>query len=263
MKNVQVLMYHRVCSDDESVTSPYALSRNVFRRQMEYLLAHGYRVLRIADLITQDQNSVPSGERGVLITFDDGYLDNYENAFPVLQEFGFTACISLVADFNRRRNWWDRRYAIMKAPLLRPDQISEMVKGGIEFGTHTINHPSLPSLGERELEQELIGSKHIVEDITGKPVRWLAYPYGDVNSRVKRAARKAGYSCGFAVNSGPLHFESDLYEIRRICIVNNASSAYLLSELSGFRKTFRWGRWAMKRLVGGRNKYHNELSPEE
>jgi peptidoglycan/xylan/chitin deacetylase (PgdA/CDA1 family) len=154
-----------------------------------------------------------------MLTFDDGYLCTYQNAFPVMQDLGFTAVIFLVTDFSRRANWRDFKDRAMRAPLLEPRHIYAMKETGIEFGSHSVNHSSLPCLADHHLVDELARSKQILESITNESVSMLAYPYGDVNDRVKNAVRTAGYSCAFAVNSGPLNFYADAIRYQLIVTV--------------------------------------------
>jgi peptidoglycan/xylan/chitin deacetylase (PgdA/CDA1 family) len=226
---------------------------------MEYLAGRGYRTPRFADLADEPADHT----RQVVLTFDDGYLDFYENALPILRECGFTAVMFLVADFSRHTNWWDYGNHPLRAPLLRKNHISTMQQEGIELGSHTCSHRSLVALGDSELRDELARSKSVLEDLTSHPVTLLSYPYGDVDGRVKAAAREVGYSCGLAGQSGPLHFSADRYEIRRVLVTNRPSDAYMFSKVSGLDKTLSWGRWMCKRMIGRHNSYHVEPETHE
>jgi len=259
-KNIPTLVYHRVCSDHESAHSDFVVTKTVFQKQMEYLACHDCYTPRLDDLLTGKTNGGISAKRPVILTFDDGYLCIYQNAFPVLQNFGFTAIVFPVTDFSRRTNWWDFKDKAMRAPLLEPHHVDEMRTAGIQFGSHSVNHPSLPCLADDELVEELVRSKQTLEDITKETVSMLAYPYGDVNERVKSAAREAGYSCAFAVNSGPFNFYKDVYEIRRVSVANNSNATYMFSILSGLNAAYKWGKWSAKRLLGFSNQYHGELT---
>ncbi len=251
-KHLQVLMYHRVCGEQESVTSRYVVSKRTFRRQMKFLTLHGFCTPTIENILRGVPSHCPAKRQPIIITFDDGYLDTYEYAFPVLQEFGLSAMVFLITDFSRGVNSWDENGALSKAPLLRPDHIRKMSESGIQFGIHSFTHPSLPSLSDAELEQELSLGRAAWRDATHQTFLTLAYPYGDVNQRVKNAAKKAGYHCAFSAYSGPLRYSSDLFEIRRIFMTNRSSPFYLLYKTSGLDHLFRWGVWFLKHRFGGR-----------
>lgn len=251
-----VLMYHQICSDTTKDVSEFIVLQQVFRQQMLYLYEHGYVTPSLTDAFSDE----PVGGKPVVITFDDGYMNNYQFAFPILQEFGFRAHISLIGDQSIRTNLWDREKGIPQAELMRVEHIEEMAANGMEFGSHSHTHKSLPSLAQDELEEELAISKESVERIIGRPTEFIAYPYGDVDDRVKRAVRNAGYKFAFATHTGPLDFHADAYEIRRILVENRSDTRYLYSKFSGINKTYMWGKWFAKTLLGKRNKFQYELS---
>lgn len=237
----RVLMYHSVAHDrDDGPVSPFKVSRSSFGAQLSHLRTRGYRTPPLDEGITS------GADADVLITFDDGYLDNYTVAFPLLQEHGLRASLFVVADFQRRRNFWDDEAPSRNAPLLEPRHMREMAAHGIEFGSHTLTHAALSRLGDVALRRELVDSKHAIEDIIGGPVRHLAYPYGDVDRRTKAAARAAGYTAAFGVNSGPLRPATDRFEIRRVLVGDSANVFYLHSKLLGFEKFIRWAYWSCR-----------------
>lgn len=254
MSDIVPLVYHRVCPDSESDASPYVISATKFRRQMEYLVRKNYRALSLADVCAPSR-SKRRAQRGVVITFDDGYLDTYTTAFPILQELGLTAVVFLVADFSRRTNWWDVPLGVPRANLLEPGHIQEMVRVGIDFGSHSQTHRSLPDLSDQERCHELCDSKKAIEDITGRAVLAFSYPYSHVNSRTKAAVQAAGYACAFAVHCGPLRIHRDLWEIRR---VNAESSPYLkrfAMAVNGAERFAQWVWWRGKAFIHSEQRY--------
>jgi len=259
MVGVPVLMYHRICRDEVPADLEFLVSESVFALQMEYLAAHAYSTvpLRDADLFSRDSRGLR--KKSVVLTFDDGYRDNLEIAVPILRRFGFTAAVFLVGAFQSGSNWWDTMKGLKGESLLRPADLRVMEQEGVEFGSHTMNHVSLPGLSDDEMVQELRESKALLERFLHHPVFSVAYPYGDVNPRVKTCAREAGYSMGFATNSGPLRTSSDPFEIRRVPMENRADASYMIWKLSGLDKAFRWTKWSMKRLVGKHNLHQSEL----
>ncbi len=256
MKVIPVLMYHQICEDGTFGPSEFIVSASTFRRQLQYMADHGFSTPRIGDLV---RGTTDASHKPVLLTFDDGYLNNYQIAFPILQEFGFTALISLVADPSVRTNEWDQRKGIAPTSLMERHHIREMADYGIEFASHSYRHKSLPHLDNEELTIELVRSKEAVEEIVGKRAEALVYPYGDVDQRVKQAVRDAGYDCAFATHSGPLDFYADLYEIRRMIVLDNADPMYMRWILSGGKKAFMWMVGVTKKLFGRRNRFQDEL----
>jgi peptidoglycan/xylan/chitin deacetylase (PgdA/CDA1 family) len=248
MNAIPTLLYHRVCPEAEYFNSSYVVRASAFRRQMEYLARHGWKSATVADL-TEDRRHGRSAAKGVLITFDDGYLDNYTTAFPILKEFGFTALVLLIGDMSRRTNWWDVPLGVPEAKLLMPDQIREMAEGGIEFGSHSLTHRSLPGLSDSQLEDEVVGSKRVIEEVTGRPVTAFSYPYSHIDERTKRAVQAAGYSVAFSVESGPFCTAADPWEVRRTNVTSSAQGIRYALKLNGVEKCRTWFWWRSKRAL--------------
>lgn len=232
-----VLMYHSVTTRDDPPPSDFIVTASAFKAQLRHLKERGYRTPTVDELI-DGRALVEPGRPSVMLTFDDGYLDNYTVALPLLLEHGFTATVFAIADFRRRENWWDAPPS-RGCPLLEPRQMREMQAHGIAFGSHGLSHRAMSSLSDADLTRELVDSRHRLEDLLGAPVRSLAYPYGVVCGRVKRAAARAGYHAAFAVSSGPYSLRRDLYEIRRNVITNVASDLYMAVKLSRLYQAWR------------------------
>jgi len=264
LKGLQTFVYHRVCADDAWYPSPYVVTASAFRRQMEFLHSRGYYTPALADVLDGTLAAHNGHRRAFLLTLDDGYLDNFEHALPVLREFGFRAIIFLVADFSRRDNWWDLPDGVPRASLLEPDHIKEMSAHGIEFGSHTLHHPHLPALPDAALREEVVRSRASIEEIVQKPVECFSYPYSDLDNRVRAAVMAAGYRCAFAVNTGPRAFSSDLFEIRRLNVDNGAGWLSLHAKLSGAEKAVLYSWWRGKRSLSSirARQYHSALREE-
>jgi len=125
-----------------------------------------------------------------IITFDDGLLSFYENAYPILKEKNIKVTIFPVAGLLGKTGGWDvmGKTSHMSAPMLR-----EIAAAGHEIGSHSLTHANLVWLDDRELRKELRDSKDILEDVIGMPVRSLSFPFGSWNERVWDAAKSAGY----------------------------------------------------------------------
>ena len=213
-RSIPVLMYHRVLPD--SADPPMHgiwIRESAFARQLESLHRRGFAPIsfREYDSFLLGERQIP--RRPIILTFDDGYADNYTVAFPYLQKYGFGAVIYAVTDTDRRTNFWDT--GEKPAPLLTPEQLRELSRSGIEIGSHTITHPRLTSIDAGNVRKELTGSKQRLEDILGTEVLSFAYPYGALDTSVKGMVAEAGYRYAAAADSGPTALHDDFLEIRR------------------------------------------------
>lgn len=212
---IPVLMYHRIVTEQpagDSLTGLTVTARQ-FEAQLRSLQQRGFSTLtfREIDAVARREQSLPA--RPILLTFDDGYEDNYSQAFPLLQQFGMNGVVYLVADRKRRTNFWDGDRP--QVPLLSFAQVREMARHGIEFGSHTLAHPHLPSLSSSKAKEEIRRSKFVIEDLLGTSVVSFAYPYGEVSDEVKAIVADEDYRFAVAADNGPLVFYRDPYQIRR------------------------------------------------
>jgi peptidoglycan/xylan/chitin deacetylase (PgdA/CDA1 family) len=207
---------------------------------MNLLKRLGYVSLSLQNLAAylRGQKNIPT--KSVVITFDDGYEDNFTHAWPILRETGTAANIFLVTDMIGKSNVWDQNPvgAIRESPLLTEDQIKEMQDGGIFFGSHTANHIDMTKENSAWVREELERSKKRLEDLTRRYDTAFCYPYGRLNTEVKRWVREAGYSCALAGDEGPLKQEADLFNLRRVQVFPGTS-------LFGFWKKIQswYPRW--------------------
>jgi peptidoglycan/xylan/chitin deacetylase (PgdA/CDA1 family)/glycosyltransferase involved in cell wall biosynthesis len=211
---IPVLCYHRVVEKPLSGRlAGLGVPIERFALQLTALHRWGYTSITFEDLLAYLKGSRPLPPRPIILTFDDGYEDNYTLAFPLLQRYGMRAVIFAVADLARRWNFWDPDGE--RAPLLSPAQIREMAAAGIEFGSHTLSHPYLPQMEGARLRQELIGSRQRLEDLLGKAVVSFAYPYGAYSTAVRTAVQEAGYAFAVANDIG-VPFLKDPWAIARV-----------------------------------------------
>jgi peptidoglycan/xylan/chitin deacetylase (PgdA/CDA1 family) len=208
---VAILAYHSL-DDSGSVIST---SPRVFAEQMRILFKLGADIVSLKEIARRKDSSGP-GKPTIAITFDDGFRNVYEQGFPVLRQYGFPATVFLVTDYCGGMNSWPSQPAgIMRQPLLSWTQIKEMNQAGITFGSHTRTHPYLTELSPHNAEQELVGSKKVIEDALGLPVDTFAYPYGSCNDMVKELARTHfALACSTAL--GFVHRQSDRFALERL-----------------------------------------------
>lgn len=211
---IPILCYHRVCRiEDRGPDSPsLCVSPEQFESQMHFLKVMGYGTVSVQDAAAALEGRKNLPPRCVALTFDDGYEDNFLRAFPVLKKYGFVATIFVVTDGIGKNNSWDSG----SAALLKEEQIREMSRAGIIFGSHTASHLDLTQGSEDKIRDELTRSKQKVESLTSRRDTCFCYPYTRLVPRVKELVKECGYYC--AVSGDPLNIvdKDDVYELPRV-----------------------------------------------
>lgn len=233
---IPVLMYHRV-TEGPVQGSKYNvfITRDRLREHLASLKARGFETVTFGDFF---QRKLP--KKPVMLTFDDGYEDNYRNLLPLLREFKMKAVGYVLGDRKHKTNFWDTSKGEPEAALMSSEQIKEMADcGQVEIGAHSLSHRHLTELPIVDMKKEVGESKKNLEELLGRPILSFAYPYGDVNAEVKKAVQEAGYPFGIAVNSGPTRFDGDLLEIRRVHMFQETSGIDFWKKTSGFYLRYR------------------------
>ncbi len=209
---VPILTYHSIDSSGSVIST----SPDQFRRQMEILKRSAFTVLPLNRLCSIIQSREAMPESSVVITFDDGFKNVYQHAFPVLKEHGFQATIYLVTSFCGKNNRWPGQPgSIPLFDLMDWTEIEEMAENQMEFGSHSATHRNLKALAENELQEEILHSKEVLVDRTGRTNISFAYPYGKQSSAAKRIVEEKFYSA-CSTNMDFVSTESDLYFLPRI-----------------------------------------------
>lgn len=258
---VKVLLYHRVV-DDERLSRAHWSCINIeqFRQQLELLDRWGFTTITLHDyrLFCQGELSLPA--KPVILTFDDGYLDTYKYAFPVLQEFGMRSVVFVLGDRRIRTNYWDKDRGIPEAPLMEGEHIIEMHEAGFEIGSHSLSHVNLTQIPEDKAWEEISRSRILLEILLNDSVKSFSYPYGLLNGMTKRMVKHAGYSIGCSVGSGPATFGRDPLEIRRITISNAISSGGFAVRLLAPFQRYAWMRWKLRKLLTKVDRRQREIN---
>ena len=223
-----VLMYHNIGIPPKEVAlkSLYVTPR-MFRFQMWYLKTSGFKVVSLHEILSFI-NGKNSPKRLAAITFDDGYQDFYDNAFPVLKTYKFPSTVFLVSDLVGKESLWDSRG---KERLLHWDSILEMKDAGVVFGSHSKTHPFLSRLSWNELTDEIRGSKIMLEERLKNPVDFFCYPNGDYDNRVLETVAAAGYKGAVTTKRGLIHRNDRPFEMRRSFIRYNTHPMLFLYKL--------------------------------
>ncbi len=214
--SIKVLMYHRVVRDSYR-TPGYAwtVSQSQLRKQIEMLDKWGYTWISFQDYILCREGKLNLPMKPVVLTFDDGYDEVYQYAFPVLEEFKARATIFVLGDPSIRTNSWED-LSLWGTPLMDREKILELHRAGFEIGSHSLTHQDLSLLSLNDAWNEITKSKEDLEEFIGEEVIAFAYMFGSTTPDVEGLVRKAGYNFGCGTYSGPPKFEDDIYNIRRI-----------------------------------------------
>jgi peptidoglycan/xylan/chitin deacetylase (PgdA/CDA1 family) len=186
-----------------------------FRAQMAYLHRLRYRVLSLPEAleVLSARRSLP--RRAVVLTFDDGYQNFREHAFPVLQRYGFPATVFLVSGLLGQNARWLERDGRFGSPLMDGPTIRDLQSRNVHFGAHGVNHCRMSRLEPERMRAEVGDSKKALEDLLGQPVHHFCYPYGDFDRRVQQAVREAGFQAGLTCVRGAASAADDPYELPR------------------------------------------------
>lgn len=233
---VPILMYHYV-NDEEPLRSKLGVSVAGFEKQMRFLKEHRYNVVTLNELVDLLQAKKKIPLKTVAITFDDGYLDNYINAYPILKKLKLPAAIFVVVNRIGKRLGNDE---YMTWP-----QIQEMADSGlITIGSHSMNHLNLSEVdSEEKLRYEIFESKKILEEKLKKKIDgsttlridFFSYPFGGVNPKTRSLVIEAGYKAGAGTNFPKGYPNNDIYALKRLRISENAKNLFIFwVESSGF-----------------------------
>jgi peptidoglycan/xylan/chitin deacetylase (PgdA/CDA1 family) len=195
-----VLMYHSISAPKKTPTDRWSVSVNTFNKQLSLLKSKGWTTVCVRDLLKAD--FLPP--RSVVITFDDGYADNYENGFKLLKAYGMCG------------TWFAVSRKIGAPNRLNAKQVKEMAASGMEIGAHTRTHARLPELSIGKIEEEVSGSKKDLEDLLGLPVTSFAYPYGLFDEVCVEVVKKSGFDIACTTRTGWFGSEPDLFRVRRV-----------------------------------------------
>jgi len=224
-----ILMYHSVDINDK-ITNIF-ISPGSFERQMKFLHKNNYNVISLSEAADYIKNRRRPPYRTVAITFDDGYYNNYEYAYPVLKRYGIKATLFVIVDKIGQPGWVGWK------------ELEEMSDSGIiTIGSHTKTHPWLTGLSIEGIKNEFDASKRILEEKLGKNIDLLCYPMGEYDRRSEDIANRSGYICAVGTNPGRSSSVRDIYAMGRIKISDSSDNLFIFwFETTGYYKYFKWG----------------------
>ncbi len=212
-------MYHQIGDFAPMKThrATYCLHRR-FAAQMALLHLLRYRVISLDEALKALSGRAPFPKRAVVLTFDDGYRNFYEYAFPILKRYRFPATVYLLSGLIGQKAEWFAADGRPCPPLLDRQEILTLAQEGVEFGSHGISHIKLAEADDQRLREEVFKSKKDLEELLGRPVRHFCYPYGNYDLRAIAAVREAGYLSAVTCIRGAALKGEDPFQLPRKAI---------------------------------------------
>ncbi len=240
-----ILEYHCIAEKaDGAAFSRSSVPPEAFARQVEWLAGRGFQAVTLAAAFGPEP--LPAGIRPVVFTFDDGYLDVFANARPILQARHWPATVFCCPGLTRPDE-------PLPAPqwgveLMSHRQMRELAAEGWEMAGHTRTHPHLPTLATAGKREEMGGGRRELEDILGAPVNTFAYPYGDFDAECEQLAAECGFFCAVSTRKGNRHRPEERFRLRRIFMRPDTPAGRLAHRLGfWYDLHHRWRGW-----LGGR-----------
>jgi len=226
--NYRILMYHsvggQVINDKKNI---FSITPKLFEQHIN-LLAES-KIIEVVDL---DSKHLNTEKDSLTITFDDGYKDNLFDAAPILEKYGFPYTIFVSTGFVKSND----------KCFLNVEELRELSSfPNARIGSHSVSHPSLVNCNDTELANELVSSKHFLEDVTGKDIKTFAYPFGAVNQRVRDAVENAGYLVGTTSYMNTNYHGQDQLMLSRTSLLG-------IDSVRNFRQKIR-GDWDWYRFL--------------
>jgi peptidoglycan/xylan/chitin deacetylase (PgdA/CDA1 family) len=201
---IPILMYHQVAEiPGELDPRGLAVPPDRFEQQMSYLARNGYLCLTLAEAVRHLRGGGPAPAKSLVLTFDDGYQDVYSKACPILERFGFTATVFLVAGRLGSPSDWAGQEGARSGQLLSWAEARDLARRGFALGSHTLTHPRLSRLDAQSALGEIRNSRALLQDRLDMHVDFFSYPYSDSNPRIQQLVESAGYTAACAGDSGP------------------------------------------------------------
>lgn len=223
---VPVLCYHQVreyAAEDNDYTRTFLVIEPArFTEHLDAVKAAGYTPISADQYYEHLTMGAGLPDKPVLLSFDDGKDNQYSNAYRILQERGVPGILYIMTVVIGQDGW------------VTKEQIKEMADAGFGIGSHTWDHHRVDEFTEDDLDQQLVGSRETLEEITGKKIVDLAYPYGAWDEDGAGLVERAGYRAAYQLMDKPLDTSNPLYSLRREMVASNLSGTELVSHLDAF-----------------------------
>lgn len=210
---VPILVYHRVNNADRN---PMTLTVADFEAQIKYLVENGYHVISPDDLLDAWETGKTLPSNPIVLTFDDGHADIYENVFPILQKYNMRATVFVVTDHIGMKDYltWDQARALQAG-------------GFVDIESHTMSYKNLTTVRGDKLWNEIYGSKQAIEWALKKPAKFIAYPGGKYTVDAEDTCKEVGYRAGFIEDYGLADNDDNPYVLTRIPVLGSNAHTLL------------------------------------
>jgi peptidoglycan/xylan/chitin deacetylase (PgdA/CDA1 family) len=218
-------MYHYISKPQKNtkVKGLYVTPKQ-FEWQIKYLLKNNFNIINFEDIFKHNYND---NENNIVLTFDDGSRDLYENMFPIIQKYKIKTVIYTVVNYLNKNNYiCNESYNTDALDYISKEQLIEMSNNGVEFGSHLMNHTRLTNLTLEDQEKEIKNSINNIEELTQKNVYSIAYPYGDYNSDTIEICETSKLHFGVTTQTGVSNLDTP-YKLNRFAIKGCKLTHYL------------------------------------
>jgi peptidoglycan/xylan/chitin deacetylase (PgdA/CDA1 family) len=251
-RRIPILMYHSI-SETTQDAHPYFLTETstaAFAEQMKYLHDNGYSAISLNEVVALlGSKPVAETKKYVVITFDDGYRDFYTDAFPILNKYGLNATVFLPTEYisGRARSFKTKN-------CMTWQEVRELRKAGVVFGSHTVSHPQLHSVSRAQLETELQHSKETIENELGERITGFSYPYAfpeddrEFTMRLQTQLKQCGYETGVTTVIGSVQKLEDMFAMKRLPANSCDDPALFQAKLEGDYDWLRKAQYVRKLL---------------
>lgn len=212
--NIPIFCYHRITTNP---ISEYDLTPAQLESHFQYFKSNGYQTITVGQLLEYQKKPALLPKKTLVLTFDDGTKSHYTEVLPLLKKYGFKGTFYIFPNstYGSKKRW------------LSWEEIGELVKAGMDIGSHGLTHPYLTArngLNEEQykvwLDKELVQSRKMLEEHLKIQVKTIAYPFGLYDRQVEEAAIKAGYQGMLSINPGPNRIRENSYRLKRRIVVN-------------------------------------------
>ena len=220
-----VLMYHG--TPVKKPSSEYSIKAERFAEHLKFFESHGWHTILFRELLSD----TPFPPKTIVLTFDDGYANNYDGAFLPILDYGMKATWFIATDYIGGYTKWMGEYA-HESKMLNSSQLIKMAECGMEIASHSCSHPDLSSIGDDRQLEEMKSSKRQLETLLQNDVVSFAYPFGKYTKVSIEAAKSAGYCIACTTRSGSLQPGANYMLLPRITIFRNDSVNDLARKLT-------------------------------
>jgi peptidoglycan/xylan/chitin deacetylase (PgdA/CDA1 family) len=220
-------MYHYISAPPagaDAIRQDLSVAPDQFESHLAYLQQAGYKTISFTQLAFALSQQAALPDKPIIITFDDGYRDQYENAFGLLRQYDFTGTFFIFTQPIQTAN----------VDYLTWDMISEMHQAGMEFGSHSHTHPDLSNRNVDFLINEILTSKAAIEEHIGQPIRVFSYPAGRYDDLTIRVVKSASFWAAVTTEWGARHSFEKRFQMPRVRVRGNDTARHLAEKLNSF-----------------------------